>query len=303
MDVTENIEQQQIKPRNSFVAFLLSILTPGLGQIYNGQFKKGIILFLLLLFIPIIFGIFRFATFFYGIVSLFLIQTLLSIFIVIDSIIQSRRRKRYVRKRYNKWYYHFFIAFIMFVIIWFYDIRTVIGVQTFTIPSVSQAPTIQKGDWLIADMQAYNNESLDYGHIVVFNQPNGQIWTFRVVGLPNDKIKIVNNSVVINGKNVKSTFIEEIIFEGHSVLVFEEEFSNNHKHKVFKNKEAFDITKTNIDEIIVPSNNYYLLGDNRDNAMDSRFIGTVQKNDILGQIKYSYWGKSKDRININFKRK
>tara|TARA_B100000900_G_scaffold179593_1_gene152207 strand:+ start:268 stop:453 length:186 start_codon:yes stop_codon:yes gene_type:complete len=60
---------------------------------------------------------------------------------------------------------------------------------------------------------------------------------------------------------------------------------------------------TNIKNIIVPSDSYYLLGDNRDNAVDSRYEGFIKKDTIKGRIIYSYWGQDKDRININFKNK
>jgi len=51
----------------------------------------------------------------------------------------------------------------------------------------------------------------------------------------------------------------------------------------------------------IPPNCYYLLGDNRDNAMDSRYVGVVNKDEIKGKIVYSYWGKTYDRINIDFR--
>jgi signal peptidase I len=52
---------------------------------------------------------------------------------------------------------------------------------------------------------------------------------------------------------------------------------------------------------LIPENEYFLMGDNRDNAFDSRFIGTIKKEDILGRVIYSYWGNTSDRINIDFR--
>ncbi|MBA3987035.1 MAG: signal peptidase I, partial [Flavobacteriales bacterium] len=79
---------------------------------------------------------------------------------------------------------------------------------------------------------------------------------------------------------------------------------NGHKHLIYKFKQPFDSTKTNIKNIIVPSDSYYLLGDNRDNAADSRYEGFVSKDRIKGRIIYSYWGRTlTKRMNIDFRDK
>ena len=291
------------KPRNGFIAFLLSLALPGLGQVYNGQPKKAAIFFGLLLFFPLLFGFTRGTTFFHGLLSLFVIQIVLRIYIIIDGAINANRQKEYVLKSYNTWYYHLLIAVGMLVILMVYDIGKVLGTQTFKIPTTSNSPTLQVGDWLIADMRAYKSNEPDYGDIVVYSRPDGQIYTFRVVGLPNDNIELTDNIVRINGKPSKATFIKKTMNNDVPVIEFEEEFPNGHKHLIYKQKQPYDSTKTNIKNIIVPSDSYYLLGDNRDNAADSRYEGFISKDRIKGRIIYSYWGQDTDRININFKNK
>ncbi len=56
-------------------------------------------------------------------------------------------------------------------------------------------------------------------------------------------------------------------------------------------------------QLFMIGTSYYLLGDNRDDAADSRYIGSIKRHDILGRIIYSYWGKTTDRINIDFRDK
>ena len=86
-----------------------------------------------------------------------------------------------------------------------------------------------------------------------------------------------------------------------AVVEFEEELPNGHKHLIYKLKTPYDSTKTNIKNIVVPSDSYYLLGDNRDNAADSRYEGFISKDRIKGRIIYSYWGRTgTKRINIDF---
>lgn len=289
------------KPRNGFIAFLLSLLLPGLGQVYNGQPKKAIIFFGLLLFFPLVFGLTRGSTFFYGLFSLLIIEIALRIYIIIDGVKNAKRQREYFLKPYNTWYYHLLIAIGMLAILMVYDTSTVLGIQTFKIPTTANNPTFQLGDRLVADMKAYKNNEPDYGDIVVYSRPDGQIYTFRVVGRPNDSIELIDNIVSINGKPSKATFIKETTNDEMQVLEFEEELPNGHKHLIYKFKVPYDSTKTNIKNIIVTSDSYYLLGDNRDNAADSRYEGFISKDRIKGRIIYSYWGRTgTKRMNIDF---
>ena len=69
-------------------------------------------------------------------------------------------------------------------------------------------------------------------------------------------------------------------------------------------KANTDSAKTNIKNIIVPADSYYLLGDNRDNAADSRYEGFISKDRITGRVIYSYWGSTgSKRMNIDFRDK
>src|SRR5690606_13897368 len=79
--IEEQEEQPKIHPRNAFIAFLLSVFTPGLGQIYNGQVKKGVVFFVLVLLVPVIFGLFNLMSFFYGFISIFIIEFIIRIYI------------------------------------------------------------------------------------------------------------------------------------------------------------------------------------------------------------------------------
>ena len=302
--IDEQSKTVTTKPRNGFIAFLLSLLLPGLGQVYNGQPKKAVIFFSLRLLFPFLFGVTRGTTFFYGLFSLFLIEIALRIYIIIDGVKNAKRQKEYVLKPYNTWYYHLLIAIGMLAIIIVYDISTVLGTQSFKIPTTSNNPTFQLGDLLVADMRAYKNNEPDYGDIVVFSRPDGQIYSFRVVGRPKDNVELINNVVSINGKLSKAIFIKETTNDDVPVVEFEEELPNGHKHLIYKFKQPFDSTKTNIKNIIVPSDSYYLLGDNRDNAADSRYEGFVSKDRIKGRIIYSYWGRTfTKRMNIDFRDK
>ena len=292
------------KPRNGFIAFLLSLLFPGLGQVYNGQPKKAIIFFGLLLLFPLLFCLTRGMIFFYGLLSFFVVGIALRIYIIFDGVTNAKQQKEYILKPYNTWYYYTLMAIGMLVISMVYDINSVLGTQTFKIAAGSNEPTFQIGDWLVADMRAYKNNEPDYGDIAVFSKPDGQIYTFRIVGCPDDNIELIDNIVSVNGKPSKATFIRETTFDEMPVVELEEELPNGHKHLIYKFKQPYDSTKTNIKNIVVPPDSYYLLGDNRDNAYDSRYEGFISKDRIKGRIIYSYWGQAgRQRMNIDFRNK
>ena len=295
--------QLKSKPRNAFIAFLLSLVIPGLGQVYNGQLKKGLLFFGIFLLNPLLFGISRGATYFYGFLLGFLIGLITRVYIILDAIRNAKRQQFYIPKTYNTWYYQLSIATLVVIIFWVYDPQSILGIQSFHIPTPSNQPTIQIGDRLMADMEAYKNALPNYGDIVVFKKENDQIYTYRIVGLPKDTVAVIDNIVTINGRKSKSTFIKETTSNEFQVREFEEEFPNGHKHKIYKSKQSLDTTKSNIMDIIIPANNYYLLGDNRDNAEDSRYVGFINKNKILGRLVFSFWGESMDRINLNFRNK
>jgi signal peptidase I len=302
----DNHPKQKIsKPRNGFTAFFLSLILPGLGQIYNGQPKKGIIFFGLLLLIPFLFGMTRATTFFYGMFTLFIIEVFLRIYIIIDSIVYARRQRVYVQKSYNTWYYHLLIAVGMIAILTVYDLNAVLGTQSFKIPSLSNNPTFQSGDFILADTRAYQNKKPEYGDLVVFSRSDGNTYTYRIVGLPNDEIAVIDGVVSINGKLCKSRFVKKTKNNfGMRVEEFEEMLPNGHTHLIYKCGSPYEDKIANFEKALIPADSYFLVGDNRDFSRDSRFDGFVSRGQIIGRMIYSYWGEAGSiRMNIDFRDK
>ena len=294
--------------RKPFNAFLLSLFTPGLGQLYNGQYKKAIILFVVYLLNPFLFGLIRATTYFYGFIILIIIQVSIQIFIIVDAIINAKRQKDYALKKYNTWYFYLLSILIVLIVGWLYDVKIIVGTRTFKIPTTSNQPTMQIGDRIVADLRAYNDKKPNYGDIVAFKKDDGQIYCYRVVGLPNDRLELSNNNLIINNITCKTRFIKEVkseeIPEQFKINEIEEILPNGHRHLVLKFAQQYDtIIKSDVKNIIVPNECYYLLGDNRDNALDSRYIGFIKRERILGRMVYCFFGKSKHRLNIDLRDK
>lgn len=115
-------------------------------------------------------------------------------------------------------------------------------------PSMNE--TLEDKDIMILDEISYRFSSIDRFDIVVVKYKNEHIIK-RVIGLPGEKVKYIDNKLYINDKYIKENF----------------------SHK-----------KTNdFDEIVVPDGEYFVLGDNRINSVDSRIIGTIPKSKIKGK--------------------
>ena len=291
------------KPRNIFIVFLLSLLIPGVGQIYNGQLKKAILFISLIFLIPFLFGMAGWVTFFYGFLICALISLALWIYIIVDGIINAKRQKEYILKSFNIWYCYILAAIGIFAIGLIFESCNFLGVKSYNITAGSSMPTLQIEDSVVADMTAYNKKEPNYGDLVLYaTDDEGKMYVHRVIGLPNDKIELVDGMVSINGKISKTKLVNEAVHNGWNE--YEEELPNGHKHLMYgKINKLFAIGRENKKTAVVPPDYYYVLGDNRNDAQDSRYRGFISRDDIKGRILYSIYGATKDRVNVDFRLK
>ena len=183
--------------------------------------------------------------------------------------------------------------------------------QAFFIPSSSMEPTLLVGDRIFVSKFSYGyskhsfpfslpliNERVlfsepERGDIIVFKTPENLRIDYikRLVGLPGDKIQMIDGILHINDIPVKRKKIRsetKLINNGQirNVLVYEETLPNNVYY------ETFDIGNTRADntsEIFVPEDSYFFMGDNRDNSKDSRFVGSVPKNNLVGKAQIIFF--------------
>jgi signal peptidase I len=288
-----------IKRRKPFSALLLSII-PGLGQIYNGQLRKGLVFLTIDLLVPIAFGLTGILNNLNGLVTLMVFSISFIIYRMADGFAQAKKLTDYELKSYNKWYVYVSFVIILVIIRTFLDLPTSTGIQTFKIPTPSMIPTMQPGDRVVASLNYYDNNQIQQGDIVVFNSPKGGIWTFRVIGMPNDSVEIKEGKVYVNNQLNELTTKDQYILDDQEVIRYQEQLSPTKTITTLRYKNVMMTSTRTFDKVKVPENEYFLMGDNRDNALDSRFIGTIKNDDILGRVIYSYWGNTSDRINMDF---
>lgn len=135
-------------------------------------------------------------------------------------------------------------------------------IQAFWIPSGSMIPTLEPGDRVLVLKFWYSLPKFEpkRGQIVVFKYPVDPRRDFvkRVIGVPGDTVEIREGTIFVNGSELFEPYV--------------------------KHHDSY-----HMDQIVVPENNYFCLGDNRPNSQDGRFWGFVPRNFLRGPALFRYW--------------
>jgi len=185
--------------------------------------------------------------------------------------------------------------------------------EPFNIPSGSMKPTLLVGDYLFVSKfsYGYSRYSLPFGlplipgriffsevkrgDVVVFKLPsdNKTDYIKRIVGLPGDRIQVVGGILHINGQAVKRERIGDFIVRDRSGNIrrtprFIETLPNGRRHPIL---EALGDTgpSDNTRVFTVPKGHYFAMGDNRDNSSDSRVIGFIPVENLVGRAEFLFF--------------
>jgi signal peptidase I len=159
------------------------------------------------------------------------------------------------------------------------------------VPSGSMKPTIVEGDRILVNKLAYDVQVpfLYYslkklgdpkrGDIIVFDSKVADLRLVkRVIGLPGDAVEMIDNVLYINGQELQYDLLET-----HQNQLDEQEDLLGVVHIVRLNRSGSRLSS--FEQAEVPEGFYLALGDNRDNSSDSRVIGFVPRDEIIGRAK------------------
>lgn len=182
-------------------------------------------------------------------------------------------------------------------------------VQAFQIPSESMENTLLVGDYLLVNKLCYGGngglsdlvmpyQKIQRGDIIVFHYPVDpqQHFVKRVIGLPGDRLHMVNKTVFINGKPLSESYVRFIEPPNN---LFRDNFPRTDVPAYgLEGKWWLEMRKMVEDgQLIIPEGNYFVMGDNRDDSQDSRYWGFVPRENIIGRPLLIYWSVKADEQN------
>ena len=175
-------------------------------------------------------------------------------------------------------------------------------VQAFEIPSESMVKTLLVGDHVFVDRLAPTAKAgyvgplipyreIKHGDIIVFLHPKepGMYVVKRIIGIPGDRIHLRDSKVYRNGEALDEPYV---IHSGQSYSPYRDQFpavapdgdSNvNPEWPIVMREHLMD------GDLVVPSDSYFGMGDNRDVSLDSRFWGFIPRENVIGRPLFIYW--------------
>jgi signal peptidase I len=174
-------------------------------------------------------------------------------------------------------------------------------VQAFQIPSESMENTLLIGDYLLVDKEHFGSapwlgrllpyEKIKRNDIIVFRYPVNpeQHFVKRVIGMPGDRIKLIHGNVLVNGIFLNEPYV---IRKRRNYNAYRDDFPSKRYADPNVDARWWGEMGKLIDEdgqLIVPQNNYFVLGDNREDSLDSRYWGFVPRENVLGRPMMIYF--------------
>lgn len=222
----------------------------------------------------------------YGIGGLGLTLVVVALFhslrLVKDGVVIEKKRF------YNYWWGALSIPLTIFLVI--FSVRSFLY-EPFSIPSESMSPNLNAGDHVLIKKLGYGTYGtwgLNFintkkprvnpkrGEIFVFYPPHeSRIFLERIIGVPGDKISLDGPTLKING---------EVVSQHQTLELFTESIGGN----VYTVKYLGEPFRYKNYEASVPDGHYFVMGDNRNNSLDSRFWGVVSEENIIGKVVFRW---------------
>jgi len=260
----DDARAQQPRRRKPWLALLLSLIATGLGQLYNGQWRKALLFFA----VETVLGCALFPALgsFAGLLACVGALVAFNLYALVDAFLVARRLPDYRPGPCNRG--------------WVYALALVVGLGTgaavqeliqaffyenYKAPSGSMIPTLLVGDHFMAGVLA-PSDVVRRGDVVVFlEEPDGRHFVKRVVGLPGEAVSVAAQRVLIDGV---------VLDEPHA------------RH--IRPGERLPV-RDEMAPVQLGPDEYFVMGDNRERSYDSRWFGPVRRDRMRARALYIYF--------------
>ena len=293
--------------RSAVVALVLSIFGMGAGYFYLGRPARALML--------IGWSLASLAAAFHGLngwlaspagfATYVALTVVIFLVVAVDTIRIARKSQNFVPRWCNR-----IVFYVTPVLVWA-GLSTIhsapaLGLeralQPYAMPSTSMTPAVRIGERVMADAFAYRTGPPRRGDIAVVNHASGNVFVKRVIGLPGDRVSMVDGVVVIDGKPLTRRAVPGPTSSDTSKR-FLETLPGGPTIEIQQAEEASPLRT--MQETVVPEGHYFLLGDNRDNSVDSRMapdqggLGFVRSADFRARVTFIYWSVDTARIGLS----
>ena len=166
-----------------------------------------------------------------------------------------------------EWSKALLIAFGLAAIIRFFFFAPIV------VDGESMMPTLENGDRMIVNKFEYDIGEAERFDIVVFHTEGEKDFIKRIIGLPGDHVAYENDQLYINGEPVAEPYLKEL--------------KANTEGKLTEDFTLEEVTENNVS--VIPEGYVFVLGDNRRASKDSRYIGLVPMEEIVGSTRVVFW--------------
>jgi signal peptidase I len=272
-----------LKSRNPFLAVLLSFIASGLGQLYNKQPAKAALLFGLGVLPVLAMQISGVRFTFYGLAVVVLSGIGLKIWSVADAWRSASRAPDTGIQFYQQWPFLLVIGIGISLLSSVESISHLTAVDLSAAKSGANEPSVLPGDYVLSEvLDGAGKPALHYGDLLVIRRADHR-FMYRLVGLPGDMLAMNKGVLEINRKPVR-------VIPGINGMMLET-LPNDFSHQMRAGSDVPDFGP-----VVVPAGNYFVLGDNRRNAADSRYFGPLSQEDLEARARFIFWSSDLRRI-------